>query len=91
MLIYPKTGMDFGSTVAPPHAILTVAARVVKAGYEVPPLGDVARQSGRVHQDQPLFGIDAGRIPARIFHVGPDAFFDLLAGHDQCSIYPPTS
>ncbi|MBN2141111.1 MAG: B12-binding domain-containing radical SAM protein [Desulfovibrionaceae bacterium] len=35
ILIYPKTGMDFGSTVAPPHAVLTVAAPVDKEGYRV--------------------------------------------------------
>ena len=35
LLLYPKTGMDFGSTVAPPHALLTIAAPVVKAGYKV--------------------------------------------------------
>jgi anaerobic magnesium-protoporphyrin IX monomethyl ester cyclase len=33
LLLYPKTGMDIGSTVAPPHALLTVAAPMVKAGY----------------------------------------------------------
>ena len=35
LLLYPKTGMDIGSTVAPPHALLTVAAPVLKAGYTV--------------------------------------------------------
>ena len=35
LLLYPKTGMDFGSTVAPPHALLTIAAPVIKAGYSV--------------------------------------------------------
>ncbi len=35
LLLYPKTGLDFGSTVAPPHALLTVAAPVLKAGYNV--------------------------------------------------------
>lgn len=35
LLLYPKTGFDFGSTVAPPHALLTVAAPVLKAGYSV--------------------------------------------------------
>lgn len=35
LLIYPKTGMDLGSTVAPPHALLTIAAPVLKAGYAV--------------------------------------------------------
>lgn len=35
LLLYPKTGMDFGSTVAPPHALLAVAAPLVKAGYKV--------------------------------------------------------
>lgn len=35
LLLYPKTGLDFGSTVAPPHALLTVAAPLLKAGYSV--------------------------------------------------------
>ncbi len=35
LLLYPKTGMDFGSTIAPPHALLTIAAPMLKAGYHV--------------------------------------------------------
>jgi radical SAM superfamily enzyme YgiQ (UPF0313 family) len=35
ILLYPKTGIDLGSTVAPPHALLSIAAPVVKAGYRV--------------------------------------------------------
>ncbi len=35
LLLYPKTGLDFGSTVAPPHAFLTIAAPLLKAGYTV--------------------------------------------------------
>jgi len=35
LLLYPKTGMDFGSTIAPPHSLLTIAAPVLKAGYQV--------------------------------------------------------
>lgn len=35
LLLYPKTGMDFGSTVAPPLALLTIAAPLLKAGYKV--------------------------------------------------------
>ena len=35
LFLYPKTGMDFGSTIAPPHALLTVAAPLLKAGYNV--------------------------------------------------------
>lgn len=35
LLLYPKTGLDFGSTVAPPHALLAVAAPLLKAGYSV--------------------------------------------------------
>ncbi|MCB9748169.1 MAG: B12-binding domain-containing radical SAM protein [Candidatus Omnitrophica bacterium] len=35
LLLYPKTGMDFGSTVAPPHSLLTIAAPIIKAGYTV--------------------------------------------------------
>lgn len=35
LLLYPRTGIDFGSTVSPPHALLAVAAPLVKAGYKV--------------------------------------------------------
>ena len=35
LLLYPKTGMDFGSTIAPPHALLAVAAPILQAGYAV--------------------------------------------------------
>lgn len=35
VLIYPKTGMDIGSTVAPPHSLLAIAAPLDKAGYKV--------------------------------------------------------
>lgn len=35
ILLYPKTGMDFGSTVAPPHSLLSIAAALDKAGYRV--------------------------------------------------------
>lgn len=35
VLLYPKTGMDFGSTIAPPHSLLTIAAPLLKAGYSV--------------------------------------------------------
>lgn len=35
ILIYPKTGMDFGSTVAPPHSLLTIAAPLHKEGYKI--------------------------------------------------------
>ena len=35
LLLYPKTGSDLGSTVAPPHSLLAIAAPVLKAGYRV--------------------------------------------------------
>lgn len=35
ILIYPKTGMDFGSTVAPPHSLLAIAAPLHRDGYRV--------------------------------------------------------
>ena len=35
VLVYPRTGMDIGSTVAPPHNLLCVAAPLDKAGYKV--------------------------------------------------------
>jgi len=35
VLIYPKTGMDFGSTVAPPHSLLAIAAPLHKEGYRI--------------------------------------------------------
>lgn len=35
LLLYPKTGIDLGSTVAPPHGLLAVAAPLNNAGYKV--------------------------------------------------------
>ncbi|MBU0605242.1 MAG: B12-binding domain-containing radical SAM protein [Candidatus Omnitrophica bacterium] len=35
VLIYPKTGMDVGSTVVPPHALLAIAAPLHKKGYKI--------------------------------------------------------
>jgi len=35
LMIYPKTGIDFGSTVAPPHGMLAIAAPLLKEGYKV--------------------------------------------------------
>ena len=35
VLIYPKTGLDLGSTVAPPFSLLTIAAPLVKKGLNV--------------------------------------------------------
>ena len=35
ILIYPKTGMDMGATIAPPHALLSIAAQAVRQGYNI--------------------------------------------------------
>ncbi|MDP8233433.1 MAG: radical SAM protein [Candidatus Saelkia tenebricola] len=35
ILIYPKTGVDFGATIAPPHSVLAIAAPLNKRGYKV--------------------------------------------------------
>lgn len=35
LLVYPKTGVDFGSTVAPPHSLLAIAAPLDKKGYKI--------------------------------------------------------
>ncbi len=35
ILIFPKTGIDFGATVAPPHSLLTISAPALKAGYKI--------------------------------------------------------
>jgi radical SAM superfamily enzyme YgiQ (UPF0313 family) len=35
LLVYPKTGTELESTLAPPHGILAVAAPVLAAGYRV--------------------------------------------------------
>ena len=35
VLIFPRTGMDFSPTIAPPHALLSIAAPLVDAGYKV--------------------------------------------------------
>lgn len=35
ILVMPRSGMDFASSVAPPHALLCVAAPLIQAGYNV--------------------------------------------------------
>ena len=50
ILIYPKTGVDFGSTVAPPHSILSVAAPLHKEGYKV----KIIDQRTDLHWDKSL-------------------------------------
>ena len=50
VLVYPRTGYDFGPTVAPPHSILTVAAPLHKAGYKV----KIIDQRRRVHWKKEL-------------------------------------
>lgn len=35
VLIYPKTGLDIGSTVAPPHSLLCIAAPLREKGYKI--------------------------------------------------------
>ena len=35
VLFYPRTGLDLGSTVAPPFALLTLAAPLLKEGFKV--------------------------------------------------------
>lgn len=35
VLVYPKTGMDVGSAITPPHALLAVAAPLDREGYKV--------------------------------------------------------
>lgn len=49
VLVYPKTGMDIGSTVAPPHALLCVAAPLDKAGYRVRIIDQRVDQWWRIH------------------------------------------
>ena len=35
ILFYPKTGIDLGATIAPPHALLSIAAPLKAAGFRV--------------------------------------------------------
>jgi len=35
VLVYPKTGQDFGATIAPPHGLLAIAAPLFKKGYKI--------------------------------------------------------
>jgi radical SAM superfamily enzyme YgiQ (UPF0313 family) len=35
ILVYPKTGIDFGATVAPPHSLLAISAPLYKKGYKI--------------------------------------------------------
>jgi len=49
VLIYPKTGVDIGATVSPPHSILTVAAPLHKEGYKVKIIDQRTDADWRVH------------------------------------------
>ena len=35
ILVYPRTGVDMGATIAPPHGLLALAAPLLKKGYKV--------------------------------------------------------
>lgn len=35
VLVYPKTGIDLDATIAPPHAVLSLAAPLLRKGYKV--------------------------------------------------------
>lgn len=35
VIVYPKTGMDIGSAITPPHALLTIAAPLDKKGFNI--------------------------------------------------------
>jgi len=49
ILIYPKTGMDFGSTVAPPHSLLAIAAPLDKEGYRIKIIDQRIDRKWQVH------------------------------------------
>jgi hypothetical protein len=46
LLLYPKTGLDLGSIMAPPHGLLAVAAPLLKAGPWQHILGSDSSQKG---------------------------------------------
>lgn len=48
ILIYPKTGLDFGATISPPHSVLSVAAPLQKAGYNVKIIDQRAEQDWKL-------------------------------------------
>jgi len=49
ILVYPRTGMDIGSTIAPPHNLLCVAAPLDKAGYKVRIIDQRVDKQWRLH------------------------------------------
>lgn len=54
LLIYPKTGMDFGSTVAPPHSLLAIAAPLHKDGYRIKIIDQRVDRDWNKHLDEEL-------------------------------------
>ena len=49
LLIYPKTGIDIGATVAPPHALLTIAAPLHNKGYKVKIIDQRVEHNWKAH------------------------------------------
>lgn len=54
VLVYPKTGMDFASTVAPPHALLSVAAPLHKEGYKIEIIDQRTNRNWKVQLEKAL-------------------------------------
>ncbi len=54
VLVYPRTGMDVVSAVAPPHAMLCVAAPLVHAGYKVKIIDQRTDSQWREHLKEEL-------------------------------------
>src|SRR3989338_2841402 len=63
VLVYPKTGMDFGSTVAPPHSLLSIAAPLHKKGYRIE---IIDQRVDTDWQDKLTTGLNPGTICAGI-------------------------
>lgn len=75
LLIYPKTGMDFGSTVAPPHSLLTIAAPLHKEGYKV---RIIDQRVDKDWQDKVIKALDSRTICAGISCMtGTQIYFAL--------------
>ncbi|HBR14571.1 MAG TPA: hypothetical protein DD723_03375 [Candidatus Omnitrophica bacterium] len=77
VFIYPKTGIDLGATIGPPHALLSVAAPLLKKGFKV----KIVDQRTDAHWRETLSGMLAQRpiCVALTSMTGTQIYFALEA------------